>query len=84
MGAERHAIQPFCPIAILIFPLKGKEWFCGMQVIFRLTECHESLTLRSPLKVAAPDDHNVTVQGLHPTRAAGMLPSHAVQVATLE
>ena len=38
-------------------------------------------SLRSPLKVATLDDHNATAQELHPTRAAGMLPSHVGQVA---
>ena len=41
----------------------------------------EDLILRSPLKVAAQDDHNADVQGLHQTLVAGMLPCHVVQAA---
>jgi hypothetical protein len=40
-------------------------------------------TLRSPLKVAAQDDHTARTQELRETRAAGMQPSHAVPAATL-
>jgi hypothetical protein len=43
-------------------------------------ENNSSLALRSPLKVAARDDHNATAQGLHQARVAGMPPSHAAQV----
>ncbi|RFC30827.1 MAG: hypothetical protein DID91_2727704684, partial [Candidatus Nitrotoga sp. MKT] len=35
-------------------------------------------TLRSPLKVAAQDDHTARTQELRETHAAGMQPSHAV------
>ena len=39
-------------------------------------------TLRSPLKVAAQDDHSEDAPALHLALAAGMLPSHVVQVVT--
>ena len=40
---------------------------------------NEAPSLRSPLKVAAQDDHNAVDLELHEIRAAGMPPSHAAQ-----